>query len=66
MKIVVDISSEVEGFNINNEDIDNFINNYQHNEAALLSKLTDGVHLHTVEAVNEQVLEKIKNFHKEI
>ena len=42
------------------EDIDNFINNYQHNEAALLSKLTDGVHLHTVEAVNEQVLEKIK------
>jgi hypothetical protein len=43
------------------EDVDNFINNYQQNEAALLSKLTDGVHLHTIEAVNEQVLEKIKS-----
>lgn len=42
------------------EDVENFINNYQENEAALLSKLTDGVHLHTIEAVNEQVLEKIK------
>nr|WP_208109002.1 transcription repressor NadR [Halanaerobium saccharolyticum] len=41
-------------------DIDNFIKNYQANEAALLSKLTDGIHLHTIEAVNEQVLEKIK------
>jgi hypothetical protein len=41
-------------------DIDNFIKNYQDNEAALLSKLTDGIHLHTIEAVNEQVLEKIK------
>lgn len=47
------------------EDVDNFINNYQQNEAALLSKLTDGVHLHTVEAVNEQVLEKIKEELKE-
>jgi len=42
------------------EDVDNFIKNYNQNEAALLSKLTDGVHLHTIEAVNEQVLEKIK------
>lgn len=42
------------------EDVENFINNYQQNEAALLSKLTDGVHLHTIEAVNDQVLEKIK------
>jgi len=42
------------------EDVDNFLNNYQQNKAALLSKLTDGVHLHTIEAVNEQVLEKIK------
>lgn len=42
------------------EDVDNFINNYQQNKASLLSKLTDGVHLHTIEAVNEQVLEKIK------
>lgn len=42
------------------EDVERFIKNYQENKAALLSKLTDGVHLHTIEAVNEQVLEKIK------
>lgn len=42
------------------EEVDKFINNYQENEAELLSKLTDGVHLHTIEAVNIQVLEKIK------
>jgi hypothetical protein len=42
------------------EDVENFVNNYHQNEAALLSKLTDGVHLHTIEAVNEQVLQKIK------
>ena len=42
------------------EDVDNFIKNYRKNEASLLSKLTDGVHLHTIEAVNTQVLEKIK------
>lgn len=43
------------------EDVESFVHNYHQNEAALLSKLTDGVHLHTIEAVNEQVLEKIKN-----
>jgi hypothetical protein len=42
------------------EDVEKFIQNYQQNKAALLSELTDGVHLHTIEAVNEQVLEKIK------
>lgn len=42
------------------DDVDNFIKNYRANEAALLSKLTSGVHLHTIEAVNEQVLAKIK------
>ncbi len=47
------------------EDVDNFIKNYQQNKASLLSKLTDGVHLHTIEAVNEQVLEKIKEELKE-
>lgn len=46
-------------------DVDNFIDNYEQNEAALLSELTDGVHLHTIEAVNEQVLEKIKKELKE-
>lgn len=43
------------------DDLDNFINNFEKDKAALLSELTDGVHLHTIEAVNEQVLEKIKN-----
>lgn len=42
------------------EDVEKFINNHQQDGAELLSKLTDGVHLHTIEAVNEQVLEKIK------
>lgn len=42
------------------EDVDKFVNNYHQDGAELLSKLTDGVHLHTIEAVNEQVLAKIK------
>ena len=41
-------------------DIDQFIDNYNSSESSLLSELTDGVHLHTVEVVNEQVLELIK------
>jgi len=43
------------------EGVENFIKNYQNNGAELLSKLTDGVHLHTIEAVNKQVLKKIKD-----
>ncbi|ADQ13832.1 transcription repressor NadR [Halanaerobium hydrogeniformans] len=42
------------------EDVDNFINSYQQNQTALLSELTDGIHIHTIEAVNEEVLNKIK------
>lgn len=42
------------------EDVDNFIENYEQNKASLLSELTAGVHLHTIEAVNKQVLTKIK------
>lgn len=42
------------------EDVENFVKNYNQNQAALLSKLTAGVHLHTIEAVNQQVLAKIK------
>lgn len=47
------------------DDVNTFINNYRQNEASLLSELTAGVHLHTIEAVNEQVLEKIKTELKE-
>ncbi len=42
------------------EDIEKFVSNYHRDGAELLSKLTAGVHLHTIEAVNEQVLDKIK------
>lgn len=47
------------------EDVEKFVDNYQQEGTELLSKLTDGVHLHTIEAVNEQVLEKIKEELKE-
>lgn len=47
------------------EDVEKFVGNYQQEGIELLSKLTDGVHLHTIEAVNEQVLEKIKEELKE-
>ncbi|HHY03920.1 MAG TPA: transcription repressor NadR, partial [Thermoanaerobacterales bacterium] len=30
----------------------------EHNQAALLSQLTDGVHLHTVEALNKDSITK--------
>jgi transcriptional regulator of NAD metabolism len=41
-------------------DVDNFMENYRDNQASLLASLTDGVHLHTIEALNEQVIERIK------
>lgn len=41
-------------------DVDNFIANYSEDGAELLASLTDGVHLHTVEAVNEEVINKMK------
>ena len=42
-------------------DVDNFMKNYNKNGASLLASLTDGVHLHTIEAINERVLERVKN-----
>ena len=42
------------------DDVEKFIDSYQENKTALLSELTDGVHIHTIEAVNEEVLNKIK------
>ncbi|MGM0411088.1 MAG: transcription repressor NadR [Bacillota bacterium] len=41
-------------------DVKNFIENYNNSEASLLSSLTDGVHLHTIEAVNSNVIDRIK------
>jgi hypothetical protein len=42
------------------DDVENFIDNYRLNDVSLLSELTDGVHLHTIEVVNKQVLNLIK------
>ncbi len=42
------------------EDVENFINNYRLNDTLLLSELTDGIHLHTIEVVNKQVLNLIE------
>jgi len=41
-------------------DVKKFIKNYRENNASLLASLTDGVHLHTIEALNEQVVKKIR------
>lgn len=41
------------------EDVENFLNSTNQLEASLLSSLTDGVHLHTIEAMNEEVLDEI-------
>ncbi|HMA59329.1 MAG TPA: transcription repressor NadR [Halanaerobiales bacterium] len=41
------------------QDVENFLNNTEKFEASLLSSLTDGVHLHTIEAMNEDVLDEI-------
>lgn len=49
----------------NLEDVDNFIENFNLNETSLLSELTDGVHLHTIEVVNKQVFNLIKDKLKE-
>jgi len=49
----------------NPADVQEFVKNYKKNDASLLSSLTDGVHLHTVEALNEQVIKKIKEELKE-
>ncbi len=43
------------------EDVNKFLENTKKQEASLLASLTDGVHLHTIEAFNEDVLETIIN-----
>ncbi|MFO7815607.1 MAG: transcription repressor NadR [Halanaerobiales bacterium] len=43
------------------EDVKNFLENTREQEASLLASLTDGVHLHTIEAFNEDVLDTIIN-----
>lgn len=42
----------------NRRDVDIFINELYHTQASLLLKLTDGIHLHTIEADTTQQLEE--------
>ncbi|MFW6386591.1 MAG: transcription repressor NadR [Bacillota bacterium] len=42
------------------EDVEQFLDNFRQGGANLLCALTDGVHLHTVEAMNEEVIERIR------
>jgi len=42
------------------EDVRNFMKKYRQEEASLLAVLTDGVHLHTVEAMNKEVIKRLK------
>lgn len=44
----------------NRKDVDNFIQGYKETKATLLSELTDGVHLHTIEAVDEETITEVK------
>ncbi len=41
-------------------DLDNFMNSIRESQGKLLSSLTGGVHLHTVEAESEEVLDRIE------
>lgn len=43
----------------NRRDVQDFIKKLNSTKASLLSQLTDGVHLHTIEARNERILEDI-------
>lgn len=43
---------------VNSDDVDGFIHSMEQHEAILLSKLTNGVHLHTVEAINIDCIKK--------
>lgn len=45
----------------NRRDVKEFINKMEVTQASLLSQLTDGVHLHTIEARTNQQLEEICN-----
>ena len=44
----------------NRKDVDNFIKGFEEKKATLLSELTDGIHLHTIEASNETMIEEVK------
>lgn len=45
----------------NSEEVNNFLEKVSSSRAILLSQLTQGVHIHTVEAINEDSIENAKN-----
>ncbi|KYO65362.1 transcription repressor NadR [Thermovenabulum gondwanense] len=49
----------------NSKDVENFLKNLEEKEASLLSELTGGIHLHTIEAINEDAINKAKSILKE-
>ncbi len=42
------------------KDVKNFMKKYCQEEATLLASLTGGVHLHTIEAINKEVIKRLK------
>jgi hypothetical protein len=49
----------------NRKDLEEFMQNYKKEDVKPLSTLTEGVHLHTIEALNKEVLELIEDKLKE-
>ncbi len=47
------------------EDVKKFMQRYREEKATLLAELTGGVHLHTIEAINKEVIKRLKNVLKE-
>lgn len=44
----------------NRDDVENFLENQKREGARLLSSLTEGLHLHTLEVLNKEVLKRVK------
>jgi transcriptional regulator of NAD metabolism len=47
------------------KEVDAFLEKVSSSKAALLSRLTNGIHIHTVEAINEDAIEKAKDVLRE-
>lgn len=61
VKVEHPIYGEISGLLMlkSSKEVEDFLNNTDKFEASLLSSLTDGIHLHTIEAINEDVLDEI-------
>lgn len=49
----------------NSKEVNDFIEKVNNSNAVLLSQLTNGLHIHTVEAINEDSIEKAKDILRE-